>query len=155
MKNVLLVIPSLDYGGASRQLTLLATGLPRERFHVRVCVLGGPAAWVDTLRQSGVTVDLLGWKRPFDVVPFLALRKLMQSFQPDVVHVWGRAALAAVALCGVRGTSRCFASYVLRARKGRDWLGRWLLRHVDRAIAFGAADAECYRRLGLNADRVA
>src|SRR5690348_15930077 len=100
MRHILFVIPSLDYGGAARQLTLLAAALPREHFQPRVCVLGGLAPWVETLRQAGVTVDVLGWKRPFDVAPFLALRKLLQRARPTILHAWGKAALAAVVLSG-------------------------------------------------------
>ncbi len=144
MKHILLVIPSLNYGGAARQLTLLAAALPRERFQPWVCVLGEPTPWVKTLQQAGVAVEVLGWKRPFDVAPFLALRKLLQSIQPAVVHVWGKAALAAVVLSGARGASRLFASYVLEARKRADWPSRWLLQRVDRVIAFGQAEAVLY-----------
>ena len=93
MQTILFVIPSLDYGGAARQLTLIAEGLPRDRFRPRVCVLGGDAPWAKELRASGVEVDILGWKRAFDPAPFLALRRLAAELRPDVVHLWGRAAL--------------------------------------------------------------
>jgi hypothetical protein len=38
-KRILLIIPTLDRCGAEKQLTLLACGLPRDRFEVHVCVL--------------------------------------------------------------------------------------------------------------------
>ena len=97
MKRVLFVIPSLDYSGAARQLTLLAAGLPRERFEVRVCGLHGPAPWGEELRASGVEVATLGRTRPFDLRPFLALRRLLRSYHADIVHVWSAATLRAVA----------------------------------------------------------
>jgi glycosyltransferase involved in cell wall biosynthesis len=150
MRKILFVIPGLNFGGAARQLTLLATGLPRERFDVRVCVLGGAAPWVESLRQAGVAVELLGWKRPFDVAPFFALRRLLRSFRPEVVHAWGRAALIAVTLSG----GRPFASCILGARNRNEWLDRWLLRRAEGVIAFGEADAARYRRLGLAPDRL-
>jgi glycosyltransferase involved in cell wall biosynthesis len=155
MTKVLFVIPSLDYGGAARQPTLLAAALPRERFHVRVGVLGGSAPWAETLRREGVETDVLGWKRPFDVAPLLALRRLLRSFQPTVLHTWGSPALAAVLTTAAWGTARLFASRVLR-RRGRDgWPDRWLLGRVDRVIAFGESDAASYRRIAPVAGRVA
>ena len=70
-------------------------GLPRESFRVRVAVLGTETPWVESLRGEGVEVEVLGWRRPFDVLPFLALRRLIKSMRPDVVHVWGATALRA------------------------------------------------------------
>ena len=42
--RILEIIPTLDRGGAEKQLSLLAAGLPRDRFEVHVCALtrGGP-----------------------------------------------------------------------------------------------------------------
>src|SRR5437868_5857723 len=52
--QILFVTPGLDYGGAARQLTLIAGGLPRDRFQPRVCVLGRDAPWAEGLRAAGV-----------------------------------------------------------------------------------------------------
>ena len=108
--NILFVIPSLDYGGAARQLTLIAEGLPRERFRSRVVILDHNAPWVEELRTAGVEVDILGWKRAIEAAPFFELRRLLTELRPDVVHVWGRIALRALrpwAACAVRaGCSR-------------------------------------------------
>ena len=59
-RKVLHVIPSLDQAGAEKQLCLLAAGLPRDRFDVRVVALsrGGPMA--DRLDQSGVPWQVIG-----------------------------------------------------------------------------------------------
>jgi hypothetical protein len=97
VQKILFLIPSLAYGGAARRLTLLAPQLPRDHFEVRVAALGPDAPWADALRRQGVAVDALGWRRPFDVRPFLALRGLVGDFQPDAVHAWGRGARRAPA----------------------------------------------------------
>src|SRR5215472_7377202 len=138
MRTVLFVIPSLEYSGAARQLALLAAGLPRESFHVRVAVLGVESPWVASLRGEGVEVEVLGWRRPFDVRPFLALRRLVGSMRPDVVHVWGAAALRAVVLSGSRRASRLLVSAVLSPAGRPSPLDRWLLRRVEGVIAFDA-----------------
>src|SRR5438270_6721371 len=98
--QILFVTPGLDYGGAARQLTLIAGGLPRDRFQPRVCVLGRDAPWAEGLRAAGVEVDILGWKRPLELAPFLALRRRLAELRPDVVHLWGRTALRAAATFG-------------------------------------------------------
>ena len=105
MPKALLVLPSLDYGGAARQVCLLAAGLPREGIDVRVCALGGPAPWADELAAAGVVVAVLGWTRPFDVWPLAALRRLLRSYRPEVVHAWGPAALRVVAAFRASGGS--------------------------------------------------
>src|SRR5690349_6221315 len=96
MTKILFVIPGLNYGGAARQLTLLATGLPRDRFEPRVCVLGRDGPFGDVLRAAGVAVDVLHWTKFFDVNPFRRLRRLVRTFRPDVTHAWRPAALRAV-----------------------------------------------------------
>src|SRR5262249_38944222 len=95
VRKVLFVIPSLEYGGAARQLTLLAAGLPRAAVVARVCVLGSAGPWADDLRTAGVDVTVLGWDRPVDPRPLLRLRHLLAEFRPDVVHAWQRPALPA------------------------------------------------------------
>ena len=157
MQTILFVIPSLNYGGAARQLTLIAQGLPRDRFRPRVCVLGRAAPWAEELCAAGVEVDLLGWKRPFELAPFVALRRLLVELRPDVVHLWGRTALrAAATFGGVRGLGRLFVSAALPAGRRRAvWLDRWLLRRAAVVVAFGEAEADRCRRLGVRPERVA
>lgn len=149
-RTVLLVIASLEHSGAARQLSLLAANLPRDSFRVRVAVLGTEASWAASLRSKGVEVEVLGWRRPFDVLPFAALRRLVRSMRPDVLHVWGATALRAVMLSGSR-TTDLLVSTALSFTHQTNWLDRLLLRRAGRIIAFGAADAERYRRLGISA----
>jgi glycosyltransferase involved in cell wall biosynthesis len=155
VSRVLFVIPSLEYGGPAGQLCLLAAHLARDRLEPRVAVLGGDAPWVGRLRAAGVAVDLLGWRRPFDLRPFLALRSLARDFRPDVVHAWGPGALRAVALVrGAAGGGRLFASAVLPPAGPPPRLDRFLLGRAA-VVALGAAEGQRYLRLGLNPSRVA
>ena len=154
MRTILFVISSLEYSGAARQLCLLAAGLPRDSFRVRVAVLGTETPWVASLRGEGVEVEVLGWRRPFDVLPFVALRRLVRSMRPDVLHVWGATALRAVVLTGSRPAKRLLVSAALSFAHRLDRLDRWLLAHAGGVIAFGAAEAERYRRLGVADSRL-
>lgn len=153
-QTILFVIPSLDYRGAARQLCLLASGLPREAFRPVVAVLGTETPWVEALRKQGIEVEVLNWRRPFEVLPFAALRRLVRSLRPDKIHVWGAAALRALVLTGIRPIHRLFVSAALSFAHETNALDRWLLRRVFGVIAFGAAEAERYRRLGVADSRI-
>jgi glycosyltransferase involved in cell wall biosynthesis len=154
MRTILFVISSLEYSGAARQLSLLAAALPRESFRVRVAVLGAASPWVEALRGQGIEVEVLNWRRPFDVVPFRTLRRRVRSSRPDVVHVWGMTALRALALTGSRPAHRLLVSAALSFAQATNRLDRWLLRRAEGVIAFGAAEAERYRRLGVPDARI-
>jgi glycosyltransferase involved in cell wall biosynthesis len=151
VKPVFFVISSLDYSGAARQLTLLASGLGREGLSVRVCVLGGPSAWGDEQSAAGVAVSILGPSRPFDLLPFVALRRLLRSFS-GVVHVWGPAALRAAAL--IVGLRRLWVSAALPPVGKPGRIDAWMLRRVGRVVAFGETDAARYRDAEVAAERI-
>ncbi len=154
MQSVLFVIGSLEYSGAARQLSLLAAGLPRDSFRVRVAVLGTETPWAAALRSEGIEVEALGWRRPFDLLPFRALRRLIRSMRPDVLHVWGATALRTVVLTGSQPANRLVASCSLSFSSRMNRLDRWLLQRAQGVIAFGAAEAERYRRLGVAETRL-
>lgn len=154
MTTALLIIPSLAYSGRARRLSLLAAHLPRERFRLRVVVLGGPSPWGEALRNAGVTVDELGWRRPFDARPLFELRRLTAEVRPDVVHAWGGAGLWAAMSAGVSSLRQLVVSGTLPPLRPPGWVSRGLFRRVGRVIAFGRGEAERYRRLGVVADRL-
>src|SRR5436305_13800118 len=87
--RILLLTHDLAYGGAARQLALLAAGLPRDRFAVRVFTTRPDAPWSLALREAGVPVESGGRRRLFDVRGLLALRTALRQFAPDVIHVFG------------------------------------------------------------------
>jgi glycosyltransferase involved in cell wall biosynthesis len=149
MRTVLFVTPSLRYGSAGRQLMLLASGLPRDAFQVRVAVLETATPWSDSLTAAGIAVEILGRRRPFDVIPYVALRRLVRSLRPDVVHVWGAAALRAVVLSGSRDARRLLVSKALPPTRPPGAFDRWLLRRAGGVIAFGATEALRYHRPGI------
>jgi glycosyltransferase involved in cell wall biosynthesis len=155
MRNLLLLISSLDYSGPARRLCLLARGLPREGFRVRVGVLETDAPWVEALRQAGVEVEVLDWKRPLDGKPFVALWRLLHAERPDIVHAFGSTALRAALLCGGAGRRLMVSDLFRGGPASNRWkMDRWLLRGVGRIIAFSAAEAKRYQQFGFAADRV-
>ena len=83
-----LVIPTLDRSGAEKQMTLLASRLPRDEFEVHVFALtrGGP--FEQSLREADVPVTILGKRWKFDPASMLRLRSALREFKPDIVHTW-------------------------------------------------------------------
>jgi glycosyltransferase involved in cell wall biosynthesis len=157
VRRILSLIPDLQYNGAARQLTLLVPALPRDRFTVRVCVLGSAGPWAEELRRAGVEVEVLGWRRWIDPQPLLALRRSLGSFRPDLVHAWGLPALRALAL--LPGTVRWPLVVSNAGNEARDpllpgWLDRWLLRRATRVTARGSVDAGLLRAHGIQEDRI-
>jgi glycosyltransferase involved in cell wall biosynthesis len=156
--KVLLVIPSLRYSGAAKQLTQLATGLRRDRFELRVVVLGRSGPWAEALQAAGVPVDILGWTRVIDLWALWRLRRLVHHFRPEVVHAWGTVALRAVFQAGGRNGARLLVSDPIPPGERGAVPGRvdgWLLRQADGVIAAGPVEAERCRQFGVAAERVA
>jgi len=154
MQTVLFVLANLEYSGAARQLSLLATGLPREGFRVCVVVLGTETPWTELLRNQGVAVEVLGWRRPFDLLPFVALRRLVRSIRPDILHVWDATALRAIVLSGIPTTNLLASAAWSFTHRRVGRIDRWLLSQAGGIIAFGTAEAERYRRLGVAESRL-
>jgi glycosyltransferase involved in cell wall biosynthesis len=156
VRKVLFVVSSLDYSGPARQLVSLAASLPRDRFAVRVCVLGPAAPWCDDLRQAGVDVEALGWRRPFDFLavssPLSSLGREIAKTRPDVVHAWDLGAAWAVVLGWRCPPGRLRITAALPGLP--DWPSRWLLRRAARVLALGETEAEGHRRLGVSPQRL-
>src|SRR5208283_2376426 len=98
----------------------------------RVCTLVADGPLGALLRQGGVPVESLGWRRSLDVLPLLRLRRLVRDFAPDIVHAWGPLALRALRVAGTHGfrvvSSAPFASPERRALIGA--VDHWLLRRA-------------------------
>ncbi|TWT33233.1 glycosyltransferase [Blastopirellula retiformator] len=113
MKRLLLIIPTLDRGGAEKQLTMLATGLPRAQFDVHVCLLTRSGPLEETLRAQDIPIVEIRKRRKLDPLAYLRLKKEIKRLAPDIVHTWifaanayGRSAAQAVKvphiICGER-----------------------------------------------------
>ena len=157
MRRVLLVVPSLAYGGTSKQVLLLATGLPRSQFHVCVAVLGERSPFADGLRARGVEVSALGWRRLCDVSPLWRMRQLVGAFRPDVIHAWHLASLRFLAAAGALSSGRLIASAAAPRHPVRSFwhpLDRWVLHAADTLVAAESAEAQRYRQQKIEERRI-
>jgi len=147
------VIPTLDQSGAERQLTLLATSLPRKTYSVRVIALqrGGP--YLKTLTDAGIDVPVLGKRFRFDPLTWYRLRRELRSFQPDIVQSFLFAANSYVRLPGITPSK---TKIVVSERCVDSWKSGWQLsldrRQIPRTHAMTANSnsvADFYAGVGV------
>ena len=97
MRRVLYIIDSLDRTDAAHQLRVLAQGLGRDGVEAHIASLDGiknPAPLnygstdQSTVEPSPIPITALGRRATIDPLAFGRLVRLIQKFQPDVVHTW-------------------------------------------------------------------
>jgi glycosyltransferase involved in cell wall biosynthesis len=109
-----LAIPTMDQGGAEKQLCLLAENLPRDQFDVRVFLLTRDGPLTERLRNAGIKVVVIGKRFKVDPTALFRLRKQFKAFQPDIVHTWlfaansfGRVAARMASVPRIMASERC------------------------------------------------
>jgi len=156
-KRILLIIPTLDRCGAEKQLTLLATGLPREKFDVHVCALtrGGPL--MASLEEHDTPVTVIGKSWKVDPAAYLRLRKHIRRLAPDIVHTWifaantyGRFAAFGAGVKHMVAGERCVDQW----KKGYELvIDRYLARRTERIVTNSSGVREFYAKRGIPAEK--
>jgi glycosyltransferase involved in cell wall biosynthesis len=157
--KLLLLIPTLDRSGAEKQLTLLATHLPREHFTVHVAVLTRSGPYEADLTSAGIPVTVIDKRFKCDPLAYWKLRQLLSDWQPDVLHTWlfaansyGRLAAGARPPCPIVVSERCVDSW----KSGWQlWLDRRLADRTTRLVGNSQSVVDFYRDLGIPADKLA
>jgi glycosyltransferase involved in cell wall biosynthesis len=85
--RVLHCIPSVEGGGAERQLTYLAKALPAEGCDVHVALTRGGAN-LRRLEEAGATIHQLGPIGTHDPRLFARLVRTFTAVAPSIVHCW-------------------------------------------------------------------
>ena len=156
-KRILHIIPTLDPNGAEKQLTVLAAGLPRERFEVHVFALtrGGPLE--EPLRRAGLPLCVIGKRWKIDPAALVRLKRHIDRLKPDLVHTWlfagnsyGRAAALWAGVPRLVAAERC----VDRWKSGHELaIDRRLARRTDRIVVNSRAVQDFYIARGLPAEK--
>lgn len=152
-----LVIPTLDRGGAEKQLCLLASRLDRDRFDPHVFVLTRSGPRQSFLEAAGVPVTVIGKRWKGDPSAWWKLAAALRKQKLDLVHTWlfaansfGRtAALWAkipVVIGGERSVDPWKASWQLA-------LDRWLARRSDAIFTNSSGVVDFYQRHGIAKER--
>lgn len=156
-ERLLLIIPTLDRCGAEKQLTLLATGLPREKYDVHVCALtrGGPL--LECLEEHDTPVTVIGKSWKVDPAAYLRLRKHIRRLAPEIVHTWifaanayGRFAAFGAGVKHVVAGERCVDQW----KRGYEFtIDRYLARRTERIVTNSSGVREFYADHGIPADK--
>lgn len=159
MLNVLQLIPTLDRSGAEKQMVLLATGLPRDRFRVEVAALTRLGPLEAELKDAGIPVTPIGKRLKVDPFALGRLVRLMKSKKFDVVQTW----IFAANVYGRVAARRAGVPVVVTAEMAVDlWKGkaqlaidRTLANWTDKVVGNSNAVVDFYRKAGVPDDRLA
>jgi glycosyltransferase involved in cell wall biosynthesis len=156
-RRILHIIPTLDPHGAEKQLALLATSLPRDRFEVHVCVLSRSGPYESVLRQANIPVAVIGKRWKLDPAAYLRLKRHITALRPDLVHTWlfaansyGRAAALASGAKHIVAGERCVDRWKVWHEFAID---RYLARRSERIVVNSAAVRDFYIRHGMSAEK--
>lgn len=85
--KVLFIVRALDYGGAERQLVVLAEGLHKKGHDVAVALFYSGGRFEKELLRCGITVHDLEKRGRWDVLSFLVrFGRLIRKTNPDVMY---------------------------------------------------------------------
>ncbi len=153
--RIVLVIATLNYGGAQVQLCHLAKSLKRQEYDVMVCCVtrGGPLA--ESLLRAKIEVQVVGKRHKFDVTVLWKLIRLFKAYRPDIVHcqlftanMWGR---LAAWIAGIQGLIATVLSLEMDRGIVYVVIDR-LLSHITDRIVCNTREIEKYLTHGEKLD---
>ena len=151
--RVALVIPTLDRGGAEKQLVTLATGMPRDEFDVHVYVLTRSGPLQSDLEASGVRVVHIGKRFQADATAWWRLHRRFRDWRPDVVHTWifaanasGRFAALTAGVPAIIAGERCVDPW---KKRWHHWVDKRLAARTDWIATNSTGVREFYAEHGI------
>ena len=152
--KVALTIPTMDQGGAEKQLSLLAKNLPRDSFEVRVFLLTREGPLSDSLRREGIPVEVIGKRFKADPSALFRLKRAFESFSPDIVHTWlfaansfGRVAAKLAGVPTIIASERCVDPW---KTMGHFFIDRQLARFTKAITTNSHGVVDFYVRHGID-----
>ncbi len=155
--KVVHVVPTLDQGGAEKQLCLLASHLDRKQFETHVVVLTHSGPREQFLREHDVALHFINKRGKFDPFAYRRLKVLLDELRPDIVHTWlfaansyGRLAARAAKVPVILAGERCVDPW-------KGWwqiaVDRWLLSNTSAVVTNTSAITDFYASRGLPTER--
>lgn len=137
-KRIGLIIPTLDRGGAEKQLVLLAKGLDRSRFEPHVVLLTRDGPYRKELEEAGIPVTLIGKRFKLDFGSFFRLVHFLKEKKFDLVHTWIFAANSYGRLAAQRANVPCIVAGERCVDEWKRWwhfaIDRYLARRTDKIV---------------------
>ncbi|HEV7876763.1 glycosyltransferase [Bradyrhizobium sp.] len=115
MVTVLHVIPTLEGGGAERQLSMLAAEQARRGIDVHVAIRRG-GVHAQAMRDRGVQLHELGNLRSVNPRLFLAIRRILKGLKPAIVQTW----LPQMDIVGGLAALRSHTPWIVTERSSRE-----------------------------------
>ena len=156
--RLLLMIPTLDAGGAEKQLMLLATSPElRAAFDVHVAVLTRSGPYEEPLRAAGIPLHFLHKSRKIDPAALWRTRRLIRSLRPQIVHTWifaanayGRTAAWRERIPVIIGGERCVDPW----KASHEWaIDRFLTRRSSAVVTNSTGVVDFCAQHGIDATK--
>jgi glycosyltransferase involved in cell wall biosynthesis len=152
--RVVHVIPTMDLGGAEKQLCLLAENLPRDRFDVHVMLLTRDGPRSQRLRGAGIPVTLIGKRFKVDPSALFRLRTELTRLKPEIVHTWifaansfGRVAARLAKVPRIFASERCVDPWKTEAH---FFIDRQLARFTEAITTNSTGVKDFYAAHGID-----
>lgn len=150
------IIPTLDQGGAEKQMALLASHLDPSRFQRHVIVLTRTGPLENMLSDAGVQLHFVGKRLQADPLAFVRLVRLLRKIQPHIMHSWifaansyGRAAAWWTRVPVVIAGERCVDQWKSLAHQ---WVDRLMVKVTDCIATNSPSVVDFYQRRGIPSD---
>lgn len=151
------IIPTLDEGGAEKQLCLLAGGLDRQQFSPTVITLTRQGPRLAELEAAGVPVYSINKRGKLDQAALWRLRRQLMLLRPTIVHTWlyaansyGRLAAWLAGVPIIVGAERCVDPWKGLSHRIVDSL---LARCSAAMVTNSPAVRDFYAGRGISAER--
>lgn len=132
--RILHLIPTLEGGGAERQLAYLAEGLQADGWEVVVASLRGGVN-TDLLRKADIQPRLIKNSSPRDPMLLPRIVRLARDAQPDIIHTW----IPSMDILGGLASITLRVPWVASERtQPESWHTGWQMR-LRRRLVFGRA----------------
>jgi glycosyltransferase involved in cell wall biosynthesis len=150
MPKILHLIPTLEGGGAERQLTMLAAEQARRGWSVHVALRRG-GMHKERIGESKVAIHSLGDLKGVHPLLIARVRALVQSIKPDIMQTW----LPQMDIVGGLVTLWNSVPWILSERSSEvayqrmpalTWLRSRLARHATAVVANSVEGAEYWKR---------
>ncbi len=148
------IIPTLDQGGAEKQLCFLAGGLDRSQFDCHVVTLTRDGPRKTELDKAGIPVHSVHKRGKFDPLALGRLSGIIKKLKPDIVHTWlfaancyGRVAARWNRVPVVIGGERCVDPWKSIPQL---WLDRYLARKSNAMVTNSTGVVDFYAERGID-----
>ncbi len=125
------IVPTLDQGGAEKQLCLLASRLDPSKFESHVLVLTRTGPLEDELVRRGVQVHQIGKSTKLDPRALGRLSTKLRQIAPHVVHSW----IFAANCYGRLAAWRAKVPVIIAGERCVDPWKKWWHHALDRQFA--------------------